>query len=502
MVRRKCKYNEAFENSYPCVKKSKDNDVYKAYCTICRKDFSIQNKGKYDVQQHVLTKTHKDYAAASTSAKLNNFFARKDSTEELDSIRQEILWSYHNVNHNLSFRNMDCTSTLIKSSFDKKFSCGRTKSEALIKNVVGDWSENLLKANLDKTQFVVLSCDASNRKSTKLLPVLHYKLENKVVGFLADNAPLNFGSIKKKTSGNVHALLETNLDKNVLSIGCGAHILHNAICVAVSKTIPIDIENLVFKIYNHFSIFTVRTENLKNFCEFIGCQYEGLLYHSKTRFLSLMPCIEKILEIYEALKSFFLSEEHAPIQIVNFFNDKTSEMWLLFLQAQLQIFNEVITNIEIEEITGVEVSSRFFEESNKIKYFLLKQTMTYEEFEESFSYFYSRAKNHILDLEHITTDNHIFDTYRAIAKCIEEHVKEWEEKKESLIARWRFCERLFSIIKNYWTEEKSRLTVHTVEQVMKVKFNIKMTCMEFYHAIKDDINLLKKAKTSQKYVKL
>ena len=67
----------------------------------------------------------------------------------------------------------------------------------------------------------------------------------------------------------------------------------------------IDIENNIDKMYQYFSIYTVRTEQLKEYCEFGNCEYKRLLSHRKTRWLSLFPVISKMLEMFSAMKSYF-----------------------------------------------------------------------------------------------------------------------------------------------------------------------------------------------------
>lgn len=192
--------------------------------------------------------------------------------------------------------------------------------------------------------------------------------------------------------------------------------------------------------------------------------------------------------MYEALKSYFLSEDNAPLAILQFFKNEISELWLFFLQAQLQLFNDTLKKIEGEEVTALEVSSqyfqllqkyndrlennffpftakslllklvhdgatteeyvysrskifyseiinylntwstRFFEDAHKMKYFLLKTKMTYNEFQESFTYFHTHSRNY--NILHEVNDNDIFDTYSAIAKCVEEHLQEWEKNRK------------------------------------------------------------------------
>ncbi|XP_055308702.1 uncharacterized protein LOC129572711 [Sitodiplosis mosellana] len=41
------------------------------------------------------------------------------------------------------------------------------------------------------------------------------------------------------------------------------------------------------------------------------------------------------------------------------------------------------------------------------------------------------------------------------------------------------CERLFSLVTNYWTDKKSRLTIDTLKSWLQAKFNMTMTCEQF-----------------------
>lgn len=54
----------------------------------------------------------------------------------------------------------------------------------------------------------------------------------------------------------------------------------------------VDVESVIMKIFNYFSIYTVRTEALKEFCDYVEINYQPLLNHSKTRWLSLFPAVE------------------------------------------------------------------------------------------------------------------------------------------------------------------------------------------------------------------
>ena len=71
----------------------------------------------------------------------------------------------------------------------------------------------------------------------------------------------------------------------------------------------VDIDNIIFKIYQYFHIYTVQTKQLKENCDFIDIEYRKLLSHSKTRWLSLFPGITRLIQMFPALKLFFFSQD-------------------------------------------------------------------------------------------------------------------------------------------------------------------------------------------------
>lgn len=235
--------------------------------------------------------------------------------------------------------------------------------------------------------------DASNKKEVKLVPVvvryfqpesgiqvklLEFKsvlgetaviltnhlvevlkknnLEDKVVAFCGDNCNTNFGGVLRRGQNNVYALLKKELGRNIIGIGCGAHILHNTIQHDVD-VLPIEIEALVVKIYKYFHIYTVRVSQLKEFCDFAEIEYKKLLQHGNTRFLSLLPAIERILQMYEGLKAYFSSMEMCPILIKNFFEDERSEMYMWFVHGQLSLFNKTVLSMEKDKSSATDVAS-------------------------------------------------------------------------------------------------------------------------------------------------
>lgn len=60
-------------------------------------------------------------------------------------------------------------------------------------------------------------------------------------------------------------------------------------------------------------------------------------------------------------------------------------------------------------------------------------------------------------------------------------------------------ERVFSLMSAQWTDERNRLLPETMESILQCQINYNMTCAEFYKYVKGEKELLKKAKSSEKY---
>lgn len=109
-----------------------------------------------------------------------------------------------------------------------------------------------------------------------------YRLDTKVLGFCADNTNTNFGGMRRSGKNNIFTKLKSNLGgRELVGIGCAAHILNNAIQTA-ADCVPIDVQTFITKIYSHFYIYTVRVNELKEFCEFVDIEYKKVLGFSAT----------------------------------------------------------------------------------------------------------------------------------------------------------------------------------------------------------------------------
>ncbi|CAL8119834.1 unnamed protein product [Orchesella dallaii] len=390
--RRKCHFNSDLEKEFGFLEKRQKNDPSVVYCTVCNNTFSIANSGRSQIIKHLTTDLHKKgEQAKASSKKLDQFFTSvKPKQEDFELAAREGTIAYHTVVHDHSFNSVTCTSKLLKAFYDAKFLCAKTKCEKIVTNVLVPASLDIVRKDLDNCNFVTASVDCSNHKSIKLMPVLlryfstengiqiklidmhslkcetsevittalldslaKYNVTEKLIGICADNTNTNFGGINRKGKVNVFYKLKESLGRDLVGIGCAAHIVHNSVETA-ADCLPLDVEAILAKIYKYFSIYTVRTESLKEFCEFVNIEYKGLLATSKTRWLSLGKSLERLLELYEGVKSYFLSESTCPKVLRSFFNNETTEIYLWFLHGQLCVFTQAILQIQKQDISGIE----------------------------------------------------------------------------------------------------------------------------------------------------
>lgn len=221
--------------------------------------------------------------------------------------------------HHFSFKSADCSHHLLRtilpdSQIAKKISCARTKTEAIVMNVIAPLSIESVLAEISQTAYVSISTDASNHGSLKVFPILlqYYTKENglqvrlldvkslenetsdsitemlttfmkehnltdKCIAFSGDNCNTNYGGKKRAGKNNVYAKLKAAGNTQLIGIGCPAHILHNAIRFGMD-VLPIDLESIIEKVFNYFSIYSVRTETLKEFCDFVEVVYRKLYF--------------------------------------------------------------------------------------------------------------------------------------------------------------------------------------------------------------------------------
>ena len=97
-----------------------------------------------------------------------------------------------------------------------------------------------------------------------------------------------------------------NVQPNVLAIGCICH-LANLCCVHAIKQLPLPVEELLIDVLFHYS--AKRKEEYREVLEFCEVAPLKILKHANTRWLSLQRCVNRFLQQWLALLSYFESHK-------------------------------------------------------------------------------------------------------------------------------------------------------------------------------------------------
>lgn len=626
--KRKCHFSDDYTKEWSFIKKGRTTE--EAFCDVCNCFLSISHGGKADIKHHISTTNHKNrFTGATTSRSVADFMIKEDTQEELLIAAAELTTAYKVVKHHQSFNSLDCNVKLNAimypdSKIAAKQSTARTKATAIVKNILAPHSVSETKKALQDVSYYGVGTDASNHKAEKMFPLLvqyftehdgiqqkllkfdslknetsdtisKYCLDtlnglqiplDKLIAFCGDNANTNFGGLERRGQCNVFHKLKEELGKPIEGIGCPAHVLHNTVSTAAGM-LSVDVEVIVLKIYNYFAIYTVRTEKLKEFCSYVEMNHQTLLSHSRTRWLSLMPAVERILKLWTPLKNFFDAEDRAPKIIANFFKNPMAEIYFLFLHSNLGLFEKNIKTVEMNKISIIEIrkilretqrimierkSTNFIGLQTKMQLNRLKNdnptsetTTLISKFEEETKAFFDAAygylqkwsvsfdkyevfewmtlseipdwekiENSIVYLKNYggqTLNDSCFEQYLYLKSFLEAKLdsEEWKsinsveekwifffketampERKCELLKLCQYLfaipahnatvERVFSLMSAQWTDERNRLLADTVESILQCQVNYNMTCSEFYKYVKGQKELLKKVKSSEKYV--
>ena len=169
-----------------------------------------------------------------------------------------------------------------------------------------------------------------------------------ICSFCDDSASVNFG---KNKSVFVELRKENT---NLIAAACNRHLLNNAAKEA-ANTLRIEVEAVVIKIYNEFHRSTKRVTQLEEFFVWMDIEWQAILKHVPTRWLSLAPAVQRVVKNFEPIKSYFLSQKYTPKILGDIFEDELSLTYLGFvmkisgyfasLNAKLQSDEALITDL-------------------------------------------------------------------------------------------------------------------------------------------------------------
>uniref|UniRef100_H3B080 HAT C-terminal dimerisation domain-containing protein n=1 Tax=Latimeria chalumnae TaxID=7897 RepID=H3B080_LATCH len=593
-------YHMEWETMYNWIQKSY-NCTTKVLCTVCKKEFSISHGGEADVKHHANGKQH---AQNCKRQKQKHTAHKPDDTLNEKVVAAELTQAYHTVFHHHSYQSGECESKLfstlfLDSTIVKNIHCGCMKAETLVKSVLAPLSlEFVDEFRKSEGPYFSISTDASNKGNVKMYPLvvrywtleqglqdkllktftktvmrhLFHKLSShkltleKVSSYCADNAIVNCS----KRNFMYQKLTKEN--PNILPANCPAHLLHNVVKHA-NNTLKVDVETLVIKTFNHFSSLAKRVTEQREIFDFVDLEYASL-HHVPTRWLSLLPAINRLLSTWKAVKCSFvlLSPEDCPHSLWNLFavsENGTVEIHLYFLQNILKVFNDAVLSLENANTTACElyaimdgVQTKLYQRksdqvpkktSDKISQnvtklpsntwrsgfsFLLMTTCTRSSAWLSKVIEIWSAKIFLklslpplapplavtaTNLQNATDQDEPYDEFCSIKQI----VKKLEKEKKSVSDIWSevfkkgsaadftnmkklislvlsipvnaYTECIFSLLGSGWTDVRNRCAVDLIKCETQVKMNFNMSCKDFYHFILGDKDVVRNAKSSNKY---
>ncbi|CAI6344579.1 unnamed protein product [Macrosiphum euphorbiae] len=384
---------------------AKHNNPNKARCILCQTVFSVKYDGVKAVKTHQESKKHEESVnSINKSSTIKKFFPTKNDKDEDKIAAVELSKCFHVVKHHHSYLSSDCGVKLESKHFSdstiaNKVHLGRTKMEAIVKNVLCPFAieKAVIKLKCPTPIPFSISTDASNKGNRKFFPlavrlfnfedgVKDYLLDfyeepnessqsifdtitsaieslgldiKNITAFGADNASVNYGkhcSVFEKLK---------NKKSNIIKANCNCHVIHNAAKHSM-KVIKYDVETLVLKVFNEFSMSSKRVDELKECFEFVQQDYHNVLRHIPVRWLSLFNAVDRLILNWNAIKTYFIKKGKNECDkiIWTFIEDQKNELseqltlrecYIWFVHHVLSIFQKHILILEKNNLNAPEV---------------------------------------------------------------------------------------------------------------------------------------------------
>ncbi|GFU61463.1 uncharacterized protein TNCV_2287631 [Trichonephila clavipes] len=255
------------------------------YCKLCKNSFTVAYDGLKAVTHHAEAKKHKECeSVAAMSPRMKSFFTPNGSAQSKKVDIAELTEFYHSIKHHISYVAQDCSLKVLKqvindSDIVKQMTGGRTKCTALVNQVLFPYSMEPVQEDLKNDVPFLVATDASNK---------------------ADNASVNFG-----VNNFVFQKLKSEENNDIIAAHCNDHIFHNCAKNAL-KVMPVDVENIVMKVFAEFSCSAKKREDLKECFDFFESEYREVIRHVPTRWLSLFNALDRMLSSWGPLKRYFI----------------------------------------------------------------------------------------------------------------------------------------------------------------------------------------------------
>ena len=282
--------------------------------------------------------------------------------------------------HDLPIRAVEHMPQLIQSicpdpEIAKHIKCGRTKLNAIIKNVTRKSSSTNLIEEMKHSKFSIVLDESADKGCIKhlcmvarmlvddqvkdcflgLIPLKDcsaLSLDNSLVKFFTDKDisykenMIGFEADGANAMVGAHNSLSSHLKNEVSGLFMMRFLCHSfALCASnACLKLPKAVEDLARDVYSYFSCSPKRMGTLEEFQTFIRVKPHKMLHPCQARWLSLHMVVARLLEQYDALKLYstdavFSERIIACENILERLNDPTTKLSLQHLDFVLPMFN-------------------------------------------------------------------------------------------------------------------------------------------------------------------
>lgn len=280
--------------------------------------------------------------ASDKPAVLINPMTQSDCT-----VKAEALWSMKVANSNYSFSSCDGLPKLFQTMFEdsltaKDFSMSRTKVSYVITHALGPYFLQQTLKDLDGAYYMLHFDETTTSQVKKQMDVLvrffssstgsvqvrflhalmfghafaekvtqdllnllqNLKLPLTYLLSLSCDGPNANKSIKRK----MQAAITDAGSKGLVDIGfCNIHVIHNAFRKGLEK-FGSEAEEFCIDLFYFFKLTACRREDFATVQQTLGLDGTHFMRHVQSRWLSLLPSVERVLSQMPAIRKYFLQD--------------------------------------------------------------------------------------------------------------------------------------------------------------------------------------------------
>ena len=353
----KSKYNKKWQDNRPWLQAVK-NDIYSALCTACNCSFSVSGSGVAQVSSHENRDKHKKALEIFHSQRT---LTNDDHSLVLSSNLQlsltleekvktaEIIQVLNIIDNNQAFSSANSDNKRFQQMFPdsniaRSYKQGETKVKYVLQFGIAPYIRNSLieevkgqafcfkfdettTAQVKKQYDGYITYYSSSKKEIMTsycgsLFLGHCKADDLVRHFfefmgtmnLDVNILLNIGmdgpSVNKKFERNLLQSLEVNEGTRFICIGsCPLHIVNNSFGEGMgSLRAVINLDQFAIDLHFFFKYSAARREDFLQIRDITDVTVQYVLRHCQTRWLSIERVLVRIIEQYENLCTYFLTE--------------------------------------------------------------------------------------------------------------------------------------------------------------------------------------------------